>query len=72
MKQYDYGKLLGRMKEQRYTQAALAKALGISECSLNFSLNNRRNFKQDEILGIVKALDLPASSIEEYFFACKL
>lgn len=72
MKQYDYGKLLGRMKERGYTQAALARVLGISECSLNFSLNNKRNFKQDEILGVIKALGLPVSSIEEYFFARKL
>lgn len=72
MKQYDYGKLLGRMKEQGYTQATLAKELGISECSLNFSLNNKRNFKQDEILNAIKALSLPVSCIEEYFFARKL
>ena len=53
MKQYDYRKLIGRMKELGYTQASLAKRLGISECSLNFSLNNKRNFKQDEIMGTV-------------------
>lgn len=72
MKQYDYRKLIGRMKERGYTQATLAKKLGISECSLNFSLNNKRNFKQDEIMGTIDALDLPPSSIEEYFFAHKL
>lgn len=72
MKQYDYRKLIGRMKELGYTQASLAKRLGISECLLNFSLNNKRNFKQDEIMGTMDALNLPASSIEEYFFAHKL
>ena len=47
--QYDYSKLLGRMKEKGYTQAALAAVLGISEVTLNLALNNNRDFRQSEI-----------------------
>lgn len=70
--QYDYSKLLGRMREKGYTQEKLARSIGISECSVNFSLNNKRNFRQDEIIKITGALDIPNEKIEEYFFAYKL
>ena len=49
MLDYDYSRVLGRMKERGYTQATFAKALGISEPTLNLSLNNKRTFKQDEL-----------------------
>ena len=69
---YDYSRLLGKMREQGYTQKELAKELGISECSVNFSLNNKRNFRQDEILKIVEVLGIPGGQLEDYFFAHKL
>lgn len=72
MQKYDYSLLLGRMKEYGYTQAKLAKELGISECSVNFSLNNKRNFRQDEILKLVDILEIPSGKLEEYFFTHEL
>lgn len=72
MQMYDYSLLLGKMREKNYTQEKLAKSLGISECSVNFSLNNKRNFRQDEILKIIELLDIPKTQIERYFFAHKL
>lgn len=72
MQKYDYSLLLGKMKECNYTQEKLAKSLGISECSVNFSLNNKRNFRQDEIMKITELLNIPKTKIEEYFFAHKL
>lgn len=72
MQQYDYSKLLGRMKEYGYTQQKLSKAIGISECSLNLSLNNKRNFRQDEMLRISETLEIPSNGYEVYFFTHKL
>ena len=72
MQQYDYSMLLGRMKERGFTQEKLAKALGISECSVNFSLNNKRNFRQDEILKMTEVLGIPSKKLEDYFFTHKL
>lgn len=69
MEQYDYSKLAGRMKEYKYTQETLSKALGISETTLNLSLNNKRDFKQNEILNICELLHIPKSRLTEYFFA---
>ena len=65
---YNYAKLTGRMRERGYTQESLAKALGISACSLNLTLNNKRNFRQDEILRASELLDIPPSDFTGYFF----
>ena len=72
MKIYNYSKLLGLMKEKGYTQASLADKINISECSMNLSLNNKRNFRQDEISNICTILNIENSKIEEYFFASNI
>ena len=66
---YNYSKLLGAMREQGYTQESLAKALGISACSLNLTLNNKRDFRQDEISKASEILGIPVSEINVYFFS---
>ncbi len=71
--QYDYSKLLGRMKEKGYTQAALAAVLGISEVTLNLALNNNRDFRQSEINTICckDCLNINVIDIPIYFFSHK-
>ena len=69
MKKYDYSKLLGRIKECGYTQERIAEKISNSACSLNLTLNNKREFRQDEILEISKVLNIRSGEIEEYFFA---
>lgn len=68
MERYDYNKLLGKMREKRVTQDALAAKIGISSTSMNLSLNNKRDFRQDEILSVCEVLDIPLSEIPRYFF----
>lgn len=72
MHDYDYSRVLGKMKERGYTQESFAKALGISATSLNLSLNNNRTFKQDELSRACKLLDIPLAQIAKYFFVHKL
>lgn len=72
MNNYDYSKLLGRMKEQGFTQNKLSKGIGISETTLNLSLNNKRDFNQDEMLRACELLDIPVEKITDYFFAHNL
>lgn len=57
------------MREKGYTQLALAKALKSSETTVNFKLNNKRPFKQDEMLVICKVLGIPLEQVEDYFFS---
>ena len=68
VQQYDYSKLLGRMREKKYTQETLSAAIGMSAQSLNLRLNNKLPFKQDEIITILKCLDVPIEHVDAYFF----
>lgn len=65
---YDYSKLLGRLREKQITQSELANKIGLSDTSLNLSLNNKRPFKQSEISCICECLKIPVESIDAYFF----
>lgn len=70
--EFDYSKLLGRIKEFGYTQETLAKEIGITESSMSLKLTNKTPFKQIEIRLICKVLNIPVSEIGVYFFAPKV
>ncbi len=65
---YDYGKLLGRLKEKNLTQDQTAAKIGISPASMNLKLCNKSPFKQNEILAICDVLDINYGEIPTYFF----
>ncbi|MBQ7873729.1 MAG: DUF739 family protein [Oscillospiraceae bacterium] len=65
---FDYRKLNGRIKEKFGTQARFANAIGLSERSLCLKLNNKINFKQDEIIRICEVLSISYKKIPLYFF----
>lgn len=64
----DYSKLKGLMREKGVTQAELAKKVGINECTLNFKLNNKAEFRQDEILKVCEVLKIDIADLPKYFF----
>lgn len=66
---FNYSKLLGRIRECGFTQARLAKAIGINKSTLSAKLNNQFSFSQEEILAICKLLNIPICEIGEYFYA---
>lgn len=70
--QFDYSKLLGRIKECGFTQESLAKHIGIAESSLCLKLNNKANFRHREIFLICEALQIATSEIGVYFFTPKV
>ena len=65
---YNYSKLLGRIRECGFTQAELAKKIGINKGTLSAKLNNQFFFTTKEILAIGTALNIPKSEIGDYFF----
>ena len=65
---YNYGKLLGRIRELNLTQDQIAARINISPASMNLKLGNKSSFKQDEILDMCEALSIPFSDIPQYFF----
>lgn len=70
--QFDYSKLLGRIREYGFTQESLAKHIGIAESSMCLKLNNKANFKHGEIFLICETLHIATNEIGVYFFTPKV
>lgn len=69
--EFDYSKLLGRIREYGYTQKTLANSIGMAVSQLNQCLKNKANFKRDKILAICKVLDIHICEIGPYFYTLK-
>ena len=70
--QFDYSKLLGRIKEFGYTQESLAKETGMTKVTMNLKLNNKAFFTQPEIEKIRNLLRITPDEIGAYFFTPKV
>lgn len=66
---FNYSKLLGKMRECGFTQEKLANAIDINKATLSAKLNNRFCFSQEEMLAICKALSIPVCELSDYFYA---
>ena len=69
--EFDYSKLLGRIREYGYTQKTLAALVKMSVSQLNQCLKGKANFKHTKILAICEVLDIPISEIGAFFYALK-
>ena len=70
--QFDYSKLLGRIKECGYTQEGLAKEIGMAKVTMSLKLNNKAHFTQPEIKKIIHLLRIPGEEVYVYFFTLKV
>ena len=70
--QFDYSKLLGRIRERGMTQETLARLIGIKSPTLSLKLNNKAFFTQPEIRKICEALEICFDEIGAYFFTLKV
>lgn len=66
--QFNYSKLLGRMRECGLTQKDVADHIGVSATTLSQKLNHKARFNADEIDAICKLLDIAKEDIGAYFF----
>lgn len=69
---YDYSKLKGLMKKQRWTITLLANNVGLSRVTLSNKLNQGGNFSQKQIEDISEVLKIPPSKYYSYFFEQKV
>lgn len=69
---WDYSRLKGRTKEVGLRQEDVGNAIGLSAATYSLKLNNKAEFKHSEIDGICRVLNIPYSSIPEFFFAKSL
>lgn len=69
---FSYNKLKGRIIEMYGTQTKFAEAFGMTAIAFSRKLNNKVRFSTDDILTIIKMLDIPKNEISEYFFKEKV
>ena len=70
--QFDYSKLLGRIKECGYTQEKLAQAIGISGGTMSQKINNKANFNQPEMQKMMDLLNIADAEVTSIFFNLKV
>ena len=70
--QFDFSKLLGRIKEFGYTQAGLADEIGMAKTTMSLKLNNKAFFTPLEIEKIRRILRIAHEEIGIYFFTLKV
>ena len=68
MSEFDYRELRGLIRSKFGTQENYAKAIGISNTSLQERLSNKVPFKQTEIIMTKQLLGLSAEKMDEIFF----
>ena len=66
--QFNYSKLLGRIREYGFTQKEVAIRIGILPTTLSLKLNHKARFTAVEIDAICKLLDIATEEIGAYFF----
>lgn len=70
--QFDFSKLLGKIRELGYTQSSLAEEIGIALSTMNLKLNNKAFFTPPEIEKIRTILGISHDEIGLYFFTLKV
>ena len=71
MSEFDYRELRGLIRSKFGTQENYAKAIGISNTSLQERLSNKVPFKQTEIIMTKQLLGVSAEKMDEIFFTLK-
>lgn len=66
--EYNYNKLLGKIREKFGCNANFALKMKVSERTICLKLNNKAHFKQKEISNACKLLGIPTKDIHLYFF----
>lgn len=65
---FDYSKLRGRIREICGSEKAFSKQIGLSNVSLSFKLNGKREWTQNEINKVLSVLKIPKEELADYFF----
>ena len=69
--EFDYSKLIGKIKENFNNRKDFAKLIPLSLNSLSKKLNNKVPFTSLEIYNMVQVLNIEPSEISIYFYTTK-
>lgn len=70
--EFDYSKLIGKIKENFNNRKDFAKLIPLSLNSLSKKLNNKVPFTSLEIYNMVQVLNIEPSEISIYFYTVKV
>lgn len=70
--EFNYSKLKGKIRELDMTLSEYANAIGITEQTLNLRFQDKRPFKQDEIIKTMELFNESVENIHIYFFTRKV
>lgn len=69
--EFDYSKLQGRIVEKVGTKSKFTELMGCAFSTISLTLNNHREFTQNEIVRAAKILDIKTEDVPKYFFTPK-
>ena len=69
---FDYSKLLGKIKENGYTQSEFAAELGMTPSTFSLRLSGKGYFRQPETIKMCDMLGIAYKDISLYFFTQKV
>lgn len=69
IKDFNYSKLKGKIREVCGTYSVFASKLGCSLNTLSAKLNNKNEFTQSDIIKSTQILNIDVNDISVYFFA---
>ena len=70
--EYDFSKLIGRIKEKGYTQEAITGVISRNPCTFSQKINNKGTFTATEIDAMCRVLEIEKAEIGVYFFTQKV
>lgn len=70
--EFDYSKLRGRIREILGSEAIFCEKMPLTRSTVSLKLNGKVEFTQSEIATAMEVLQLPKSTIGDYFFKEKL
>lgn len=70
--EYDFSKLVGRIKEKGYTQEMVSDVISRNPCTFSKKINNRGTFTAAEISAMCRVLEIEKAEIGVYFFTPKV
>lgn len=66
-----YARLKGKIKEKFGTQESFAEAMGMDKATLSAKLNNKVDWKREEIEKACILLGIPLEEVHLYFFCMR-
>lgn len=69
---FDFGKLRGRIVEKYGSQAAFARAFGVSKNTFSKKMNNKTRFTSGDIVKMAEMLGISDCEVGSYFFTKKV